>query len=156
MRVGLDGIPLASPKTGIGHYTFELARALARTAPTNEFQLISPVPMTALTKEDADDLPLNLQVVKAKRKLSWWTLGLPTYGKKNTLALFHGTNYEIPLWSSFPKVVTIHDLSLLLHADTHPRALARRAKRRLPLMAKAATMIITATESVKQIGRAHV
>ena len=29
MRIGLDAIPLATPKTGIGHYTFELARSLA-------------------------------------------------------------------------------------------------------------------------------
>jgi glycosyltransferase involved in cell wall biosynthesis len=150
MLVGLDGIPLASPKTGIGHYTFELACALAHTAPTDEFQLISPVPMTALTKDDVDDLALNLKVVEARRRLSWWALGLPRYGNKNQLALFHGTNYEIPVWSSFPKIVTIHDLSLMLHGETHPGAVVRRAKRRLPLMAKAATMIITATESVKR------
>jgi glycosyltransferase involved in cell wall biosynthesis len=149
MRVGLDGIPLASPKTGIGHYTFELAQALARLAPRDEFQLISPVAMTALTKDDADDLPPNLQAIKARRLLSWWALGLPRYGNKNQLALFHGTNYEIPVWSSFPKIVTIHDLSLLLHGETHTDADVRRSRRRLPLMAKAATMIITATESVK-------
>jgi glycosyltransferase involved in cell wall biosynthesis len=150
MRVGLDGIPLASPKTGIGHYTFELAHALARIAPTDEFQLISPVAMTALTKDDAGDLPLNLQAVKAKKRLSWWALGLPTYGNKNQLELFHGTNYEIPLWGGFPKILTIHDVSVLLHGETHTGANVRRARRRLPLMVKAATMIITATESVKR------
>jgi glycosyltransferase involved in cell wall biosynthesis len=150
MRVGLDGIPLASPKSGIGHYTFELAHALARHAVTDEFQLISPIPMTALTRVDAEDLPFNLQAVEAKRKLSWWAWGLPTYGEKNSLSLFHGTNYEIPIWSSFPRIVTIHDLSQLLHGETHNAAVVRRAKRRLPLMAKAATMIITATESVKR------
>lgn len=149
MRVGLDGIPLASLKSGIGHYTFELAHALARIAPTDEFQLISPVAMTALTKDDAGDLPLNLQAVKAKRRLSWWALGLPRYGNKNQLELFHGTNYEIPVWGRFPKILTIHDLSQLLHRETHTTAVVRRARRRLPLMAKAATMIITATESVK-------
>ncbi len=150
MRIGLDGIPLASPKTGIGHYTFELAHALARVAPTDEFQLISPVAMTALTKDDADGLPSNLEVVEARRRLSWWAWGLPAYGKKNKLSLFHGTNYQIPVWSGFPKIVTIHDLSLLLHGETHTSADVRRARQRLPLMAKAATMIITATESVKR------
>jgi glycosyltransferase involved in cell wall biosynthesis len=47
-------------------------------------------------------------------------------------------------------VVTIHDLSLLLHADKHEERLARRARRRLPFIARSAIMIITATESVKR------
>jgi hypothetical protein len=29
MRIGIDGIPLAASKSGIGHYTFELARSMA-------------------------------------------------------------------------------------------------------------------------------
>ena len=45
MRIGIDGIPLATPKTGIGHYTFELARSLARLVPEDECQLIAPVPL---------------------------------------------------------------------------------------------------------------
>src|SRR6185503_1874741 len=106
--------------------------------------------MTFLTKDDVDNSPLNLEVVEARRRLRWWVFGLPGYGQKNQLALFHGTNYQIPLWSSFPKIVTIHDLSLLLHGETHTGADVRRARRRLPLIAKAATMIITATESVKR------
>ncbi len=44
MRIGLDGIPLVSTKTGIGHYTLELSRALARLDPGDEFELLSPVP----------------------------------------------------------------------------------------------------------------
>jgi alpha-1,3-rhamnosyl/mannosyltransferase len=46
-------------------------------------------------------------------------------------------------------VLTIHDLSLLLHSETHETARVRRARRRLPLMARAATMIVTPTESVR-------
>jgi len=38
----------------------------------------------------------------------------------------------------------------LLHPDTHQADLARRARRRLPVMARSASMIITATESVKR------
>ena len=33
MRIGIDGLPLTAPKTGVGHYTFELARALAGLEP---------------------------------------------------------------------------------------------------------------------------
>ena len=44
MRVGIDGYPLAEPRTGVGHYTLELARALALISPSDQFELVSPAP----------------------------------------------------------------------------------------------------------------
>jgi glycosyltransferase involved in cell wall biosynthesis len=46
--------------------------------------------------------------------------------------------------------MTIHDLSLLLHPETHEAARVRRARRRLPLMLRAARLVITPTESVRR------
>lgn len=145
MKIGVDGIPLASAKTGIGHYTLELSRALAAIDPDDEFQLITPVPLAA-----DDDLPRNLRKVHAPKRKLWWVAGLPLYIRRSSLALFHGTNYDIPLWSQCPTVLSIHDLSLLLYSQTHLRHLVRRARFRLPLMARNATRIITATEYVKK------
>ena len=129
MRVALDGMPLASPLTGVGHYTTELKRSLAVVAPRDQFELISPKPGL-----------LNRR---------WWSVGLPLYLSRNSFDLFHGTNYEVPLWSRRTSVVTIHDLSLLLHPEAHEPHLVRRARWRLPLMAKSASMIITPSTSVK-------
>jgi glycosyltransferase involved in cell wall biosynthesis len=154
MRIGLDGFPLLVPRTGIGHYTFELARALAQASPADEFELISPAPFdSSLLEEIARASPGNLQPVHTQATLlsrRWWAIGLPLYLRRAGLDLFHGTNYEAPFWNSGCTVVTIHDLSLLLHADKHEARLARRARRRLPLAARNAAMIITATESVKR------
>ncbi len=144
-KIGIDGIPLASAKTGIGHYTLELSRALAGIDPDDEFQLISPVPL-----DSEDNLPRNLRQVEAPKRKLWWVAGLPLYIRRNSLALFHGTNYDIPLWSQCPTVLSIHDLSLLLYPQTHLKHLVRRARYRLPLMARRATRIITATEHVKE------
>ena len=151
MRVGLDGFPLATPKTGIGHYTFELARSLALIAPSDEFQLISPVAFTDSTDNDAT-WPPNLVAVNPKAssiRRRWWAVGLPLYVRNAALDLFHGTNYDVPLWNRRRTVVTIHDLSILLHAEKHEAHLARRARRRLPVMTRSASMIIAPTESVK-------
>ena len=152
MRVGLDGFPLATPKTGIGHYTFELARALALIAPSDEFQLISPVAFTDSTVRDGN-WPPNLLAVNPNAtsiRRRWWAVGLPLYVRNGALDIFHGTNYDVPLWNRRRTVVTIHDLSILLHAEKHEAHLARRARRRLPVMARSASMIITPTESVKR------
>jgi len=153
MRIGIDGIPLATQKSGIGHYTFELARSVATLIPTDRWELVAPVPIDLHGQQDQSDLPTNLAAVHAplnELTTRWWTIGLPLYVKRNRLALFHGTNYNVPLWNLCPTVVTIHDLSLLLHSNTHPENLVQRARRRLPVMTRLATRIITDSESVKR------
>lgn len=127
MRIALDGMPLAAQLTGVGHYTAELARNLALVAPSNSFTLVSPSGLL---------------------KRRWWSLGLPLHLLRNAFDLFHGTNYEVPLWSRRPTVVTIHDLSLLL-LRVHEHRLLSRGRWRLPLMAKVASKIITPSNSVK-------
>jgi len=156
MRIAIDGIPLAEPKTGIGHYTFELARGLASLAPAHEFELVAHVnvePAVESAFEGDDARPANLSAVHAPvNALSkrWWTIGLPLYVQRRGVALFHGTNYKIPLWNRCRTIVTIHDLSLLLHSHTHEEELVRRARLRLPATARMASKIITDSESVKR------
>jgi glycosyltransferase involved in cell wall biosynthesis len=153
MRIGIDGLPLSEPKTGVGHYTFELASALALGSPSDEFELVSPLPFLPVPESESErHWPTNLRATHAQVGLlnrRWFLFGLPRYIKGHQLALFHGTNYEVPLFKSCPTVLTIHDLSLLLHPETHERARVRRARRRLPLMTRAATLIVTPTESVR-------
>lgn len=151
MRIGLDGIPLAYLKTGIGHYTFELAHALALIATSDEFELVSPLPF--LTELSDQQLPANLRTVRVQANLlnkSWWAVGLPAYVRRAGYSLFHGTNYEIPLWNRCPTVLTVHDLSVILYPHLHPSRIARRARRRLNIMARFATVITTATEAGKR------
>ena len=128
MRIILDGMPLASPLTGVGHYTAELARNLALVAPSDSFTFVSP---------------------HGPLKRRWWSLGLPLYLLQNQFDLFHGTNYDVPLWSRRPTVVTIHDLSKLLIPDAHVPPLKWIGRWRPSLMAKIASKIITPSNSIK-------
>jgi glycosyltransferase involved in cell wall biosynthesis len=154
MRVGIDGYPLAEPRTGVGHYTLELARALALISPSDQFELVSPAPFdgAALDEIQRANLP-NLRTVNPRASSirgHWWSIGLPLYARRASFDLFHGTNFDVPLWKRRRSVVTIHDLSALLHPDTHRSRLVRRARLRLPLVVRIADMIITPTESVKR------
>ncbi|HEY1403119.1 MAG TPA: glycosyltransferase family 1 protein [Pyrinomonadaceae bacterium] len=156
MRIAIDGIPLAEPKTGIGHYTFELARGLAALVPEHDFELVAHVPIETAIEAAFDGgvpLPANLRAVHAPTNAlskRWWTIGLPLYVQRRGIALFHGTNYKVPLWNRCRTIVTIHDLSLLLHSHTHQEELVRRARLRLPATARMASKIITDSESVKR------
>ena len=143
-------MPLAQPRTGVGTYTFELARALAAAASEDEFQLISPLPFAETVPVNGK--PANLEFIYSRPNLfqrRWWTVGLPAYIRRHPLALFHGTNYEVPLREHCPAVVTIHDLSLLVHSSTHQARAVRRARLLLPLMARKARLIITPSELVR-------
>ena len=152
MRIGLDGFPLASPKTGVGHYTFELARAMAELAPQHELEFISPLPYAPALTADIDSIS-NLRAVNPPTNSitrRWWSIGLPRYLKQNPVDIFHGTNYEVPLWNRKRNVLTVHDLSIFTHPDKHEPRIARRARRRLPIMLRSAAMIITPTEAMKR------
>src|SRR5216684_1601209 len=155
MRIGLDGFPLLMPRTGVGHYTFELARALALLAPSDQFELVAPGPFPGSIIEDIRlTCPDNLRAFTVEansiRRRRWWAVGLPLYLRKASLDLFHGTNYEVPLWNKRRSVLTIHDLSVFIHAVKHAQHLVRRARRRLPVMARWSTLSITPTESLKR------
>jgi glycosyltransferase involved in cell wall biosynthesis len=155
MLIGLDAIPLTEPRTGVGHYTLELARALARAAPADSFELAYPSRYPEINPEEVDgpSLPSNLSLERVRvgpLGRRWWAAGLPRYAARRGLALFHGTNFEVPLWGKTAKVVTVHDLSLLALPETHEPRRVRRARRRLPLMTRAADAVVTPTESVRR------
>src|SRR5882762_3342406 len=154
MRVGIDGYPLAEPRTGVGHYTLELARALALISPSDHFELVSPAPFESATLDEIEraELP-NLHTTNPRASSirgHWWSIGLPLYARRARFDLFHGTNFDVPLWKKRRSVVTIHDLSALLHHEKHRSRLVRRARLRLPLVVRIADMIITPTESVRR------
>ena len=151
MRIAIDGFPLSEPLTGIGHYTLELAHHLALNSPEDEILVVSP--RSFVPSVDAENGAANLRFSRATVSpltRHWWSLGLPRYIRKHQIQLFHGTNFEVPLRTDCPTVLTIHDLSMLLYPQTHKGRIVRRARRRLPLMARAATMIITDTETIRQ------
>src|SRR5204863_5741127 len=99
MRIGLDGYSLSEPLTGVGHYTFELARALALAYPADQFELVSPKPFHGSVAEHGP--VANLSFINPKSSSlrgHWWSVGLPMYARRAHLDLFHGTNFELPLW----------------------------------------------------------
>ena len=153
MLFGLDAIPLTEPRAGVGHYTYELARALALASPGDEFELVYPSSYAPVGLDERGGLPPNLSEARAHVGAfgrRWWSAGLPRYAARRGYDLFHGTNYDVPLWGGAARVLTVHDLSLLSHPETHERRRVWRARRRLPLMARAADAVVTPTEAVRR------
>jgi glycosyltransferase involved in cell wall biosynthesis len=152
MLIALDGIPLTLPKTGVGHYTSELARAIAQAAPNQQLEVVAPSNLSPIQIDETNQAPDNLlfkSISVGPLSRRWWSIGLPRYLRKTQIELFHGTNYEVPLWRPCATVITIHDLSLLTLPEKQQRRRVARARVRLPIMARAADAVIVPSEAVK-------
>jgi hypothetical protein len=64
MHIGLDGLPLTADKTGVGHYTYELARALASAEPSSQFEIVYPSTYRTIgfDQHNSDPVPVNLKL----------------------------------------------------------------------------------------------
>lgn len=141
MRVLVNRSLARGQKTGIGHYTAQLLRALKKQAGPGETIAGFPSgwiwrlgqslsrPILARGQNHSAD---------SQKSLSWWqalrqkTLGrlrglrqaYLTHSLRKRLArgcdLYHEPN-TIPLPCDVPTVATVHDLSLLVHPQWHPK-----------------------------------
>jgi glycosyltransferase involved in cell wall biosynthesis len=145
MRVALEAMPLTLSRGGLCRYTSELSMALAAEFPEDEFLLASdrafPMPPRALPNLTAAPGPSNA----LERR--WWSWGLNRMLGRERVAVYHGTNFEVPYRRVLPSVLTLHDLSPW---KGYPSS--RRVRFRTPLLLRLriATMVITPTEAVRR------
>jgi glycosyltransferase involved in cell wall biosynthesis len=128
MRVIFNTTVLQTPLTGVGHYTTELIRALRELGGVNimtyPYQPLNrirttlgggPSP-TAMTR------PKWRRVLRTPLRVGYRTLDriytriklAPTF-----CSLYHEPNF-FPIKTRLPVVVTVHDLSAVLHPEWHP------------------------------------
>ena len=120
MRIGIDASPLRRYRSGVGHYAASLIEELARLYPDCEYLLLSHLTDMCIDRANLIRTQKHLFPIKE----IWMQLWLPRILDRFRPDLCHFTNAIAPLRASTPYVVTIHDLSLILHPEWHP--LSRR------------------------------
>jgi glycosyltransferase involved in cell wall biosynthesis len=138
MKVALDATPLTEATGGIRRYTVELAKALARCFPQDEYLLVSD---QSYQHPECD----GVSCVQGRGK-RWWLHGLPRFLARERVDVFHGTDFAVPYWPARPAVMTIHDLSPWRTGGS------ARVRLRTPWLLRfgLATMVITPTEAVRR------
>jgi alpha-1,3-rhamnosyl/mannosyltransferase len=144
MRVLIHTHAAAGARTGVGHYTVELLRALRDVRGLSVFEYPSPalarlrerlgggrpptgwdggtavVAAAGAPPKDIRFTPRHL--VRTPLRLGW-RLVMATYLRatfdRRYVDLYHEPNY-FPLRTRLPTVVTVHDLSAVLHPEWHP------------------------------------
>jgi glycosyltransferase involved in cell wall biosynthesis len=124
-KILINTIPLLSPLSGVGNYTYQIARLLTDLDPASDYtyyygyrsnKLLSPAGEDSFAfriKNGLGTIPgFNRLLRKVRAKLR--TLSNETYD------LYFEPNF-IPLKvSAKRKVATVHDFSFALHPDWHP------------------------------------
>ncbi len=139
MRVLFNGASAIRPKTGVGHTTANLHRALASSFPQDTFWLYpgervrgaaarffkpKPRPTGAVSPPK----PANPSLVKRltlKAARAGYATHFQAAARLGRFDLYHEPNL-VPLRTPLPTVVTVHDLSVILFPEWHP---AERVKR---------------------------
>ncbi|HXD86524.1 MAG TPA: glycosyltransferase family 1 protein [Urbifossiella sp.] len=122
MRVIINGASTLKPKTGVGHTTVYLHRALQQQTP-DSFWLFPGQWTERIPKRQGRPSgggtpsrwkPRLVEIAKAA-----YRVGFRAAARWGRFNLYHEPNF-VPIRTHLPTVVTVHDLSVLLHPEWHP------------------------------------
>jgi len=148
MRIAFDGTALRPGRTGVGYYTEHLLHHLAQTATNDELIVVSNRAI-----DTTSPLPSRVRVATPARRvprLVWMQTLAVTALREVEADVVHFTNGMVPLISTVPTVVTIHDMSLRLYPRYHPPRRVILNRPLVDLAARRADAIITPSESAKR------
>jgi glycosyltransferase involved in cell wall biosynthesis len=150
MRIAFDGSMLTPGRTGVGYYAEHLLQHLAREVANTDDEIVvvsnKPVDTQA-------PLPPHVRVHLGHRfpiHLGWMQMRASRALEALQPQVAHFTNGMIPIGSSIPTVVTVHDMSLRLYPRYHP---TRRLLIHRPLTYVAirrAAAIVTVSHSARR------
>ena len=141
--VGINAAPLAAVRTGVGRYIAGLLDALAALRPEGlrARPLFAPGAPARGLRAVVKQLPGAYALAEAGRAV------LLERERRRGLTVYHETNHAAPGFRG-PVVLTIHDLSTVLHASTQEPARARHFSRALLQRARLAERLIVPTEAI--------
>jgi glycosyltransferase involved in cell wall biosynthesis len=162
MRVLFNGASAIRPKTGVGHTTANLHRALTRLAPDESFwcypgervrrlatRFFKPPPRPSGTiappKPSALSFPKRLAFRFARSAYAGHFHAIARLGRFD---LYHEPNL-VPFRVPLPTVVTVHDLSVLLFPQWHPAERVKRYEQAFTRGVETAAHILVDSDAVR-------
>jgi alpha-1,3-rhamnosyl/mannosyltransferase len=173
MRVLVNQLSALSQRTGIGHYTSQLLRCLQANA---GMDVVDAFPNQWLWQAyrpygAAIDYARRLQRIRGRvsttaaiaalaalPRFALWQLNRVTSAAKRRYFdyvfssdyyhLYHEPNY-IPLSTVIPTIVTLHDLSVLLHPEWHPSERVKDFEKRFYVQLHHCCHFLTDSDSIR-------
>jgi alpha-1,3-rhamnosyl/mannosyltransferase len=141
LDVGINAAPLAGARTGVARYIAGLLDALAPLEGLRVRPLFAPGPASAGMRDIVKQLPGAYVLAEAARALALETERL------RGLTVYHETNHAAPPFRG-KVVLTVHDLSTVLHPRTQEPARARHFAKALRERAAKAERVIVPSQAI--------
>jgi glycosyltransferase involved in cell wall biosynthesis len=145
--IGFDATPLQITRhSGVGNYTAHLLTALIDRSDARQYILLANRPLNGETP------PGTLGQVGRRfpNRSAWMQLMLPRDLANVRPDVCHFTNSLAPLHAPCPLVITLHDMSLFVHARLHPLKSQLFVRPIIPAVAQRAAAIITVSQHAKR------
>ena len=160
MKVILSIDPVRFPLTGIGRYTYELAKHLKEITEVEELKFLSGYRFANLPEPEQVTATNEVSSTKLRQTLLKNTLTRQLYSLVSPLLkqpairgytdhVYHGPNVYLPPFAG-PSVCTFHDLSIFTWAHCHPPERVKYMRKEITKTLKTADMLITPTEYTRQ------
>lgn len=154
MRIGINGVSMLSPLTGIGQYTFNLVREMQAMqlspwlfygADWRQDVRAQPVPGIGVVKNLIKRVIPRPYIASRFLLQRVFSRGV----RQHRIQLYHEPNFMMYRFRG-PAVVTIHDLSWLHYPETQPAARVREMNRVMPATLRAASHIVVGSEFIRK------
>jgi glycosyltransferase involved in cell wall biosynthesis len=155
VRVGINAVPLLSPLTGVGQYTYQLISELRQLLAMPPWLFYGTsweqeIRRTAFpgTREINGAIKRMLpspHLVTRFLKQGCFSMGV----QRHRIGLYHEPAY-LAFRFRGPTVVTVHDLSWVRHPETHPADRVREMNRLMPWVVERASHVVVDSEFVRQ------
>jgi len=154
MQIALNATSLLSPLTGIGQYTYQLAKGLQTISnlninffyATSWSNTLREAPITNIVRYKSafkKIIPSPYLVMRHFKQFNF-TRGLRT----RSIDLYHEPNF-LSFKFNGPTILTVHDLSWIRYPETHPKERIAAMNRYFEPSLRRAQFILTDSEFVK-------
>jgi len=152
MRIGLDALLLDRYDSGVEIYIRGLVRALARLDREHEFVVYLARDARPPDVEGNPRFTFRRAPFRGRSRalrILWEQGRLPRALVRDGIDVFHALGYVMPVRSSVPTVVTMHDVIALKHPELCKPSNAAHYRLMLPRAASRAQRIVASSEATK-------
>jgi glycosyltransferase involved in cell wall biosynthesis len=150
VRVSLDATAVPTRPAGAGRYVLDLSAALAARTDVSLTVICRTGDEGRWRSEAGRTQVLGRAPSRRPMRLLWEQLRLPDMLGRLPLDVHHAPHYTLPERASLPRVVTIHDLTLLEHPGWHEPAKVAFFRRAIRVAARTADAIVAVSESTAE------
>jgi len=155
VRIGINAVPILSPLTGVGQYTYRLISELQDLLPQKPWLFYGTTwDQSIRTAAPAGAREINNAIKRLLPQPHLITRFLKQTRFSSGARRFAINLYHEPAFLAYrfqgPSVVTVHDLSWIRHPETHPLERLREMNRFMPKVVEHATHIVVDSEFVRQ------